>query len=116
MGSAQSRRQGYVLQHGSLPLVGDITRLIDVLALPADRAESLRCQLAERACTLAQALGVDEGASVLCYENVAQALAAGFVDTLNLDLEPGQPTPFELRQAGRLIRERFANPTWTYRR
>ena len=57
MGSAQSRRAGYVLQHGSLPLTGDITRLIDVLALPPDEAEALRVELGKRACTLAQALG-----------------------------------------------------------
>ena len=45
MGSAQSRRAGYVLQHGSLPLVGDITRLIDVLALDSDTAGRLRAEL-----------------------------------------------------------------------
>ena len=65
MGSAQSRRAGYVLQHGSLPLVGDITRLIDVLVLEPDEAESLRHELAARACTLAAALGVtDDSADV----------------------------------------------------
>ncbi len=60
MGSAQSRRAGYVLQHGSLPLVGDITRLIDVLALEAETAARLRAELGERACTLAQALAVPD--------------------------------------------------------
>ncbi|MEZ4657516.1 MAG: lipoate--protein ligase family protein [Caldilineaceae bacterium] len=49
MGSAQSRRAGYVLQHGSLPLFGDITRfLIPVLNLPAEQRDLLAVQLAQR--------------------------------------------------------------------
>ena len=60
MGSAQSRRMGYVLQHGTLPLVGDVTRLIELLTLSEEEAQKLRGQLGKRACTLAQALGVQE--------------------------------------------------------
>lgn len=113
MGSAQSRRAKYVLQHGSLPLVGDIARLIDVLALPAAEAALLRQQLSERACTLAQVLGVAETDPTVQFAYVAQALAQGFRDVLNLTLQPGQLTPDELRTAARLIREQYANPEWT---
>ena len=58
VGSAQSRRQGWVLQHGTLPLVGDVTRLVDVVAVSneAERVE-LRAGLAERAVTAEQVLG-----------------------------------------------------------
>ncbi len=113
MGSAQSRRRGHVLQHGSLPLVGEITRLVTVLALPEGVRERLAAQLSQRACTLAQALGVAEDSPLVDFQHVAQVLAEGFAETLNLELVPGDLTPGELRRAGELIREKFANPAWT---
>jgi lipoyl(octanoyl) transferase len=112
MGSAQSRRQGHVLQHGSLPLVGDITRLVTLLSLAEDEAAELRRQLAERACTLAQALNVAEDSPLVDFQRVAQAMAAGFAEALNLDLKPGQLTPDEIRCAAELIRTRYAHPEW----
>ncbi len=113
MGSAQSRRRGHVLQHGSLPLVGDITRLVTVLALPDGVKARLAEQLSQRACTLAQALGVAEDSPLVDFQHVAQALADGFGEALNLELVPGDLTPGELRRAAELIREKFANPAWT---
>ncbi len=113
IGSAQSRRAKYVLQHGSLPLVGDITRLIDVLALPAEQREALRTQLAARAGTLAQALGLADDAPAIQFEQVVPALVQGFAATLNLDCKPGPLRPAEISAAGKLIREQYANPTWT---
>lgn len=113
IGSAQSRRARYVLQHGSLPLTGDITRLVDVLALPPAEKGRLRTQLAQRAGNLAQALGVAEDAAVVGFEAVAAALAHGFAETLNLTLRPGPISAAELRAAARLIREQYANDEWT---
>lgn len=112
IGSAQSRRAGYVLQHGSLPLVGDIGRLVDVLALPADERTRLRAELVNRACTLAEALGVDEDDPHLEFKHVAQAIIQGFSELLNLNFKPAQPTAAELRRTAELIREQYANAEW----
>ncbi len=116
LGSAQSRRAKYVLQHGSLPLKGDITRVIDVLVLEAEEAAGLRQQLALRACTLAQSLGVADDAPAVEFMRVAQALVQGFSSVLNLTCKPSQLTSFELRTAAQLIREQYANPEWTQSR
>lgn len=113
MGSAQSRRAGYVLQHGSLPLIGDITRLIDVLKLDEASADVLRRDLEERACTLAQALGVGEDDPLVDFGAVCQAMRTGFEQALNLQFKVSQPTAAELRRTAVLIREQFANPAWT---
>lgn len=113
MGSAQSRRAKYVLQHGSLPLCGDITRLIDVLVLDEALRERLRRQLADHACTLAMALGVADDAPALAFEHVAQALVQGFADTLTLTFQRSAPTAQELQTAAQLIREQYANAAWT---
>jgi len=109
LGSAQSRRAGYVLQHGSLPLEGDITRLIDVLALPEQDVIRLRHQLSTRACTLSQALPT----GVVEFTEVAAVLSDSFEQVLNLTLKPSTLTPDELRRSAVLIREQFANLTWT---
>lgn len=112
IGSAQSRRAGYVLQHGSLPLIGDIGRLVDVLTLPKEDRARLRAELVSRACTLAEALGVPEDDSHLQFDAVAQAITQGFTDLLNMQFKPSQPTPAELRRTAELIREQFANSEW----
>ena len=112
IGSAQSRRAGYVLQHGSLPLVGDIGRLVDVLALPDEERTRLRAELVARACTLAEALGVAEDDPNLEFERVAQAIIEGFGDLLNLQFKRGQPTAAELRRTAELIRQQYANSEW----
>lgn len=117
LGSAQSRRAGYVLQHGSLPLVGDIGRLVDVLALDADTRAALRRELEQRACTLAEALGQhDYAAPDVGFEYVAATLAAAFADVLEVTLRPGPVTPAEVRRAAVLIREQFADDVWTHYR
>jgi len=113
IGSAQSRRAGYVLQHGSLPLTGDITRLVDVLVLTDEEAATLRVELATHACTLAQALGVAGDAAEVAFDRVAQAMADGFRTMLNLNFTAAHPSPGEIRRAAQLIREQFANPEWT---
>lgn len=116
MGSAQSRRAGYVLQHGSLPLTGNITRLIDVLALPPGEAQSLRDELSTRACTLAQALGVADDDPQVAFGHVAEAIAGGFGQELKLTFSRAEPSPPEIRRTAVLIREQFASPDWTHNR
>jgi lipoate-protein ligase A len=112
IGSAQSRRAGYVLQHGSLPLTGDIGRLVDVLALPDPVKTRLRGEVTARACTLAQALGVPDDHPQVQFDAVAAAIAQGFGATLNLSFRRAQPASAELRRAAELIRTHYANPEW----
>jgi lipoate-protein ligase A len=116
MGSAQSRRAGYVLQHGSLPLVGDITRLIDVLVLEPEAAQSLRADLTAHACTLARALNVPEESPKVQFNAVCAAMRQGFEEILALTFRPAQLSSSELRRAAMLIREQFANDEWTNQR
>ena len=116
MGSAQSRRASYVLQHGSLPLVGDITRLIDVLALPSEQAATLRAELRARACTLAQALDVDDSSERVAFDRVADAMRRGFETALKLDLQVGALTMDEVRRSAVLIRTQFGSDAWNRQR
>lgn len=120
MGSAQSRRAGYILQHGSLPLKGDITRLIPLLTLLPGSINTLTDQLHNQATTLAQALNIGQDDLRLTFQNVACSLAQGFRHSLNLALETlridKQLTSLELHRSAELIREKYANPAWTFNR
>ncbi len=116
IGSAQSRRAGYVLQHGSLPLSGAITRLIDLLVLEPDAARSLRAELESRACTLAQAINVTDDDPKVQFASVCRVMRQGFEETLALTFKTTQLTSYEMRRASALIREQFANDEWTRQR
>ena len=116
MGSAQSRRKGYVLQHGSLPLWGDVTRLVDVLALSCTAKDRLRQQLRRQAATLAEALDLPPDSERLAFPHVAAAMAGGFASALDQDLEQGTLSASELSRSAELIRVRYADPVWTRQR
>ncbi len=116
MGSAQSRRKGYVLQHGSLPLSGDVTRLVDVLALSSAARNRLRLQLRQQAITLAEALDLPPESERLSFQLVAEAMTSGFASALQRDPKPGQLSAEELRRSAELIRIRYADPAWTRQR
>ncbi len=98
IGSAQARKQGVVLQHGTLPLTGDITRICDVLAY-ADEAE--REQAKERvrahAITLELALGV-----TVSWETAASAMKHGFREALKIEFESGELSAVEMERAREL--------------
>jgi lipoate-protein ligase A len=111
LGSAQNRRAKVVLQHGSLPLFGDLTRLVECLALPDDHARAtLRRNLADHATTVEQILG-----RRVPFDEVAAAMAAGFQEALGMALAPGELSPAELALAERLLREQYDHPDWTER-
>lgn len=110
VGSAQWRARGGVLQHGTLPLCGDLARIVDYLVFSDPERSAQRRRLHLKALTMEEALG-----AVLPFDRVAQALAEGFAQALNLTLVPGELTPQE-RALSDLIRHKvYANPDWTAR-
>lgn len=114
IGSAQTRRDGgtVVLQHGALPLFGDVARICEALAYDDEAGrEVARERVRERAITLAEALG-----ERVTFDRAAGAMAAGFAAALTLDLTPGDLTPGERAAAERLAAEKYAAPAWTRRR
>jgi len=110
VGSAQWRARGGVLQHGTLPLQGDVARVVDLLAFPSSERAAQRQALLTRATTLEWASG-----QVLPFKEVARALADGFAKTLNLELVPGVLSPQERSRATELRCSRYAARNWTER-
>ena len=110
IGSAQLRRKKIVLQHGSLPLYGNLNRILDVLDFSAEERARQADLLPQRATTLEQALG-----QVLTFETVAAALSEGFARQLNLTLVESSLTEYEQELADRLRAEQYANDVWNKR-
>ncbi len=111
IGSAQSRRLGGLLQHGSLPLGGDLDRIVQALTFPseAERREAGQRLLA-RATTVESYLGYAP-----TWEQAADALMEGFHSALEIAFEPSEITPGELARMRELVTEKYANESWTGR-
>jgi lipoate-protein ligase A len=105
VGSAQMRAQGTVLQHGALPLHGDIARICPLLTTHPDPA-----RVRARATTVKVAFGKQ-----IPWNEAATALAEGFAEALNLHLELNELTEEERIQAQRLRGEKYGAQTWTQR-
>lgn len=111
LGSAQLRRRGAALQHGSLPLRGDLGRICQVLRYAnSTRRAAARQALLARAATAEELLG-----RPVAWETAAEAVAEGFREALNLDLTQQDLNPNERRRADQLRRERYTNRAWTER-
>jgi len=110
VGSAQWRARGGVLQHGTLPLCGDLTRVVDYLSLTDADREAQRCRLHLQALTLEEALG-----RILPFDRVVEALVTGFAQALNLALVPAELAPAERAWSVELKDRIYAALDWTAR-
>lgn len=112
IGSAQLRRKGVMLQHGTIPIRGDVARICDVLSFEAETERNTqRLRTRERALTLAQALD-----RAPAWHEVADALKAGFVAAFGLDMQPGELSAEEDAEAEALVQDKFGNAGWTAKR
>ncbi len=106
VGSAQARRKEGILQHGTLPLRGDLTRILQALVFPDEESRQRAAgRLLEKATTVEAFLG-----HPVAWDQAAEAFAAAFQDVLGLELVPGEVSPAEVDRAGELERTKYAHP------
>jgi lipoate-protein ligase A len=98
VGSAQLRRHGAFLQHGSLPLRADPVRLSRAIGAPAD---------ASRFVDLRGALG-----RVPDTRTIDAAIAAAFTHTLGVEAVPGSLTSGEAARAAFLRVAKYSLDAW----
>jgi lipoate-protein ligase A len=111
IGSAQARKKEGVLQHGSLPLTGDLTRICQALVFENESArEEASKRLLERATTVESALGAE-----ISWEKAKQAFIHAFETQLGLSFENGELSESESKRAEELVKEKYAHPFWTER-
>lgn len=111
IGSAQARRKGGILQHGALPLYGDLTRIIEALHFRDDEA-----QARAKARLLAHATTVErERGKAPDWQQASEAFQRAFQNTLNLNFIPGDLTEKENTRTQKLMLEKYTHPSWTQR-
>lgn len=120
VGSAQVRRRGIILQHGSVPLTLNSADQIAVMPGPAEEGPApgsslkggeyhrqSRQRLRAAAQGIAELLG-----RPLTFEQLGQALAAGFEAAFEMRLNPGELTPAEQAKAQKLVTEKYRTDEW----
>jgi lipoyl(octanoyl) transferase len=108
VGSAQVRQHGALLQHGAIPLAGDVAALTGFLALTESQRARTTQRLRAAATTLEEAAG-----RRVTSEDTAASLAAAFVEAWPIDLLPAPLSEAESLAAQRLLSDRYANSAWT---
>jgi lipoate-protein ligase A len=111
IGSAQARKREGVLQHGSLPLYGDLTRITRVLKFSSEleRVEAAH-RLMDHATTveiiLNRVINISE-AVIAFHKAFSEVLAINFID--------GELSPAEFKLAEELVEKKYGNSVWTDR-
>ncbi len=112
IGSAQARRNRGFLQHGSLPLYGNLDRINEVICYPSlDERDAAKTRLLAHATTLENILGYQ-----VSWQQAADAFVAGFQQALGIEFFRSDLSILETERAKQLVMEKYGNTDWIYRR
>lgn len=112
IGSAQVRRKGVVLQHGSIPLDLDAEKLFTVLKFDNDAARERAKRLFVRNATSVRAsLG-----RPVSFLDVSNGLLTGLQEVLGIGFKEDELTPWEQERAIELVATRYGTDAWNHRR
>jgi lipoyl(octanoyl) transferase len=111
IGSAQARKLGGVLQHGSLPLFGDLSRITQVLAYASQTERESDAQK-----TLAQATTLEQAVDkIITWDEAASAFISSFTSEFGISFTTDQPTQEEIEIANHLVESKYGLDSWTLR-
>ena len=108
IGSAQMRRHGGILQHGSIPIHGDVSAICDVLVCDD---EFTRDHMRQHSINLAEA-----GALEIIVEDVAALMQASFERILNIQFTPMTLSDAESELSQTLIETVYRTAAWNGKR
>ena len=111
IGSAQARQKGGVLQHGSLPLTGNLGRVTEALSFPDAESRQIAAEkLLLRASTVESALG-----RKIAWGAVSKSFIHAFESVLDIQLKRDELSHSEIMRVAELIQKKYAHPDWTER-
>lgn len=111
IGSAQSRRNGGLLQHGTMPLTEGLDRIIEVIQFPStEEREQAKRRLLDHAITFEEASNRRLG-----WQEAALAFQQGFRDALNIDFLEQGLSPEEEARVRELIQTKYGAEAWNRR-
>jgi lipoate-protein ligase A len=107
-GSAQVRKDGVILQHGSILLTFNPVQVAALLNLPSlEMQNSVAAILAKRAVSVKEILGRE-----ITWESACQAMIASFGAALGVELEPGRLSDREQAMAAELVTTKYSCDSW----
>nr|MDO8097561.1 biotin/lipoate A/B protein ligase family protein [Candidatus Njordarchaeota archaeon] len=110
-GNAQARKMGVILQHGTLLLDCDLKVMAKVLRLPRDvvdtKVTTLKRELHKKYAAISE-VAKD-------INSIQGLLRQGFKESLNIKLEDGSLTEYEIEKMQKL-KLKYASKEWTYMR
>ncbi len=111
-GSAQIRRRGVLMQHGTLMYNTDIYTLGRLLKVPEEklRAHGVNSIYA-RVTTISRELK-----RVVDRDEVVEKIIGGFREALDIELEESSLTGWERKMAEELVERKYSRVEWNYRR
>jgi lipoate-protein ligase A len=110
-GNAQTRRLGVVLQHGTVLIECDVRKMFTVLKVSEEKIRDKLIRTAEeRVTSIRRELGRQ-----VSFGEVREALIKGFEEGLDIRLEPGEPSDYEMELV-EVLRERYRSGEWLRRR
>ncbi|TEU07369.1 lipoate--protein ligase family protein [Candidatus Bathyarchaeota archaeon] len=107
-GSAQSRRKGVLLQHGTFLLDTNLEKMFTFLRVPWAKTCMEVIPVAEKRLTSVK----EELGTRIPIEEAHQALVRGFQKTFKAQPVEGKLTSYEQKLAEKLRREKFATDRW----
>ena len=110
-GSAQTRKDGVILQHGSILLDIDADLMFSLMRLPEGAKETLLKRYRSKATTIREALGRTVG-----YDEARDAFTQGFAAGMGLTLTAGGLLENEQEDAGRLVQAKYGNDAWNLKK
>lgn len=111
-GSAQTRQNGVILQHGSILLDLDADLLFSVLRFSSDKLrDRMKRIFLEKAVSIKQISG-----KLFSFAESEEAFRKGFEKALSIRLEPSELTKEEHEIVDELIRTKYGTADWNEKR
>ncbi|WP_412097975.1 biotin/lipoate A/B protein ligase family protein [Halobacillus litoralis] len=111
-GSAQTRKKGIILQHGSIPIDVDDVKLFDMFLYKNERIkERARKAFGDKAVAINQILDTP-----VDYEQTKNAFKRGFEKGLEINLEPFELSQAQWDEVEKIADTRYRSDDWNYSR
>ncbi|CAH2212424.1 lipoate--protein ligase family protein [Tepidibacter aestuarii] len=110
VGSAQTRKEGIILQHGSIVLDFDVDKLISIIKIDESKKEKLKRVTLKKASGIENELGKKVDINIL-QENIIKELEQHF----NIEIYEDELSDYEIKLAKQLY-EKYSNDDWNKKR
>ncbi len=111
-GSAQTRRNGVVLQHGTILIKVDVEKMFSLLKVPDEKLKGKMIENVKQRVTSVE----EQAGREIYFQEVAEAMQKGFAENFKAEVEGGSLTVEEKVIAEKIEKERFASRSWNYLR